>query len=119
MLELPDTPIDVTAIIDRNPCRSGQESQFIIPGRGGLPQPPREWLRGEEGFVDLVKLDRPNDRTTSDAIPQSQPTRLVEAQGWILGDNGQVILTANPPKVTPQGKSSVALNLTCQDLEGH
>ena len=119
LIGLPETLIDVTAIIDRNPCRYGQGSKFGYTGRGGLPQPPRESLRGEEGFVDLVKLDRPDDRPTSDAIPQSQPTRLIEAQGWILGDNGEVILTANPPKVTPQGKSSVAPNLTCQDLEGH
>ena len=108
------TPIDIHSLIGRNPCRDGQESQFINSGWGGLPPSVRESLREEEGFVELVKLDRPDDRPASDAIPPSQPTRLVEAQGWIIGDNDQVILTANPPNITPQGKSSVAPNRICQ-----
>ena len=107
-------PININALIDRNPCRYGQGSNFGYTGRGGLPPSLQESLRGEEGFVELVKLDRPDDRPASDAIPPSQPTRLVEAQGWIIGDNDQVILTANPPNITPQGKSSVAPNRICQ-----
>ena len=114
LLELPDSPIDVTALIGRDPCRHGDGSEFVNTGRGGLPTPPRESFRGESGWVQLVTLDTSADRTASDAIPQTQPTRLIEAQGWIIGENGEVILTANPPTVTPQGQSSVALNLTCQ-----
>ena len=119
LLELPDTPIDATALIGRDPCRHGDRSEFVNIGRGGLPPNPQESFRGESGWVQLVNLDAPVVPTASDAIPQPQPTRLIEAQGWILGDNDQVILTANPPKVTPQGKISVAPNPTCQYLEGH
>lgn len=29
-------------------------------------------------------------------------TTLVEASGWVIGSNGEVILEANPPAVTSQ-----------------
>ncbi|MBE9040824.1 hypothetical protein IQ235_08535, partial [Oscillatoriales cyanobacterium LEGE 11467] len=77
------------------------------------PPTPRESLRGEEGFVELVKLDRSDDRATPENI--SQPDRLVEAQGWILGPDGEVILTAHPPTVIPHGNEK--FRVTCQSSE--
>jgi hypothetical protein len=37
-------------------------------------------------------------------MPNAQfpmPPPLVEAQGWVIGPNGEVILTADPPAGTP------------------
>ncbi|MBE9042599.1 S-layer family protein [Oscillatoriales cyanobacterium LEGE 11467] len=109
LLELPDTPIDVTSLIGQDPCLQGSGSELVSTGRGGLPPTPREALRGDEGFVELVKLDPPDDRATREEISESEPQfdRLVEAQGWILGPDGEVILTVNPPTVIPHEASVV------------
>ena len=115
LLELPDTPIDATALIGQDPCRHGDRSEFVNIGRGGVPPTPRGELRGESGWAQLVTLDASADRNASDAIPQSQSTRLIEAQGWTIAENGEVILTANPPTVNPQGTGQ--FRITCQSSE--
>jgi filamentous hemagglutinin family protein len=103
LLPLPETPVDVTALIGRNPCLRGVESEFVDRGRGGLPPIPSEALRGEEVSVGLI--DFPPD-LESLAVEETQtPERVeappmrqfVEAQGWIIDAQGRVILTANPP----------------------
>ena len=115
LLELPDTPIDATALIGRDPCRHGDRSEFVNTGRGGLPPTPRGELLGESGWAQLVTLDSSVLPATSDAIPQPQPDRLVEAQGWIIEPDGTVILTANPPTVTPHGNGQ--FRITCPSSE--
>ena len=115
LLELPDTPIDATALIGRDPCRHGDGSEFVNIGRGGVPPTPRGEMRGESGWAQLVTLDASVVPATSNAIPQPQPDRLIEAQGWIIEPDGTVILTANPPTVTPQGNGQ--FRITCQSSE--
>ena len=115
LLELPDTPIDATALIGRDPCSHGNRSEFVNIGRGGVPPTPRESFPLQDEQVQLVTLDDSIVPTTSEAIPQPQPTRLVEAQGWIIEPDGTVILTANPPTVTPHGHSQ--FRLTCESFD--
>ncbi|MCL1472883.1 filamentous hemagglutinin N-terminal domain-containing protein [Argonema antarcticum] len=62
----------------------GENLEFTNVGRGGLPPNPREALN----------LGVASDRTTSD---NSAPQQIVEAQGWIVGENGEIILTDKVP----------------------
>jgi filamentous hemagglutinin family protein len=109
LLQLPETPIDVTTLIGQTPCAQGVESEFVDRGRGGLPPIPSEALRGEEVSVGLI--DFPPDlesRTveetqTPERVEEPPMRQFVEAQGWIIDPQGRVILTANPPTVTPHG----------------
>jgi filamentous hemagglutinin family protein len=82
-----------------------EQSRFVLTGRGGLPSNPQEALSDDAVEVDLVRRYseekrrvRPDSSTNSTG---KAPTRLVEAQGWVMGNNGEVILTATAPTVTP------------------
>lgn len=84
-----------------------EKNQFIITGRGGIPASPNEPLQGEAVTTNWVTLDSDvDDKTTPAATTprSSTPKQLVEAQGWIVDDNGQIVLTTQAPTVTPQGE---------------
>ena len=95
-----------------------QQSRFVITGRGGLPHNPKEALSPDAVEVDLVRRNSTvNERSRPDTSPNSTsntPTQLVEAQGWVIGNNGEVILTANAPTVTPQSPGQGIVD--CQTL---
>ncbi|MBD1944070.1 S-layer family protein [Coleofasciculus sp. FACHB-712] len=105
LAELPAVPVDTGVAQGCSPGGSQAQSEFIITGRGGLPPNPGEALSTDAVQVDLVTL---NPRIKNRSIPnistnrtRSTPVPLVEAQGWVRGANGKVVLTANAPTVTP------------------
>ena len=118
--EVPDIETtDVTSLISQG-CQDYEGSEFYITGRGGLPPNPREILPGSS----LVELDWVEDETES-AIESSQRRDrpliqtstehppLIEAQGWIADEAGNIILTAEPYRGTLH---PLALqHLECQD----
>jgi filamentous hemagglutinin family protein len=72
-------------------------SSFIITGRGGLPDNPRESFEGNTPLVDWVTLNQDsgnNNPKVSDSSPQPEPEPIVEATGWRINDKGEVILIA-------------------------
>ncbi len=110
LINLPTEVVDPTTLVD-NRCQivsRSTKSEFIITGRGGLPPNPNETL-GEEGLLEdlgtspVVRVgEQERRRSPALASPSSPPDRIVEAQGWIIGSNGKVILTAQSPTATPQ-----------------
>jgi len=110
LLKLPQTPVDVTSLVDRRCTPSNpQQSSFINIGRGGKPATPRDPLSSNGGWVD------PSDQKSgfsSEILPESQErlieTRflmphnaIVEAQGWIFNEQGQIILVGQSDAATP------------------
>jgi filamentous hemagglutinin family protein len=110
LAELPNDVVDAARQIDRRctPASSTQErSRFIITGRGGLPPSPNEPLQAESVVTNWVTLDSKGENNTPPATTTSKnsvPRQLAEAQGWVINDNGKVVLTASAPQVTPQGE---------------
>ncbi len=108
LTQLPSDLVDAERLIDRRctPAGVAKRSSFTVTGRGGLPPSPNEPLRGEAVTADWISINsegEKRDRSNSTANPTSAtPQQLVEAQGWVIGANGQVILTAQAPTVTPQ-----------------
>ncbi|MBD1944069.1 filamentous hemagglutinin N-terminal domain-containing protein [Coleofasciculus sp. FACHB-712] len=108
LAELPTIPVDTEVAQGCSAGGSQAQSEFIITGRGGLPPNPGEALNSDAVQVDLVTL---NPRIENRSIPPqaTNPTKptgvpLVEAQGWVMGANSKVLLTANAPDaptVTP------------------
>src|SRR5919202_3902766 len=111
LAELPANVTDASKLIDRR-CRSGglnkERSSFTITGRGGLPPSPNEPLQAESiitpNWVSLGSKVENNTPPASQTPNSSAPRQLVEAQGWMINDKGEVVLTASAPKVTPQGE---------------
>ena len=113
-------------IVERNPkiaqnCRSGQsisESSFVDTGRGGLPADHSEALSKTAVWEDLrfppSLSSTPTTRTDDTSYPTSPLTfNIIEAQGWTVNANGNVVLTVQPP--TAILHSSLLPSATCQN----
>ncbi len=112
LLTLPAEPVNISGLIAQG-CSSGagsmarKGSEFVITGRGGLPPTPKEAFRGDVALVDLGKPIQAEAIQAKVVAPTNnnenhpESTELVEAQGWIIGFDGEVILTASASKVTP------------------
>lgn len=108
LVTLPQEVVDVTGLVAQG-CSASQKSaasEFIVTGRGGLPPNPTSTIMSETVLADLGTDMVPtasNDsrRAISTAQTSPSPTRIVEAQGWVVNQNGQVWLTASAPSVTP------------------
>ncbi len=105
LINLPVEPVDTEVA---QGCTAGgtvAKSEFIITGRGGLPPNPGSALSTDAVQVNLITLNPEVARSSTTAVStsptSSKPARIVEAQGWAQGANGEVILTANAPTVTP------------------
>jgi filamentous hemagglutinin family protein len=85
-------------------CTAEKENKFVVTGRGGLPQNPIIILNGDTVLADLgtqitdVSLPKP---TNTPQLTTKLPPQLVEAQGWIVNQKGNIILTAQAPSVKP------------------
>ncbi|RCJ18161.1 hypothetical protein A6770_06175 [Nostoc minutum NIES-26] len=85
-----------------------RRSSFTVTGRGGIARSPMEPFQGEVSTARWISLDtrnqRQNSNTSNDSL-QSPTPKIVEAQGWIVDNNGNVSLVAQVPNVTPRGLS--------------
>jgi filamentous hemagglutinin family protein len=104
---LPTNLVDRTNQIDQTCSADGanRKNTFSVTGRGGLPQSPTEVISPDMVQDDFgILATEPETRTDATPSPRSTnpPNQLVEAQGWIIGSDGKVILTASAPNVTPQ-----------------
>lgn len=110
LTELPVTFADASNQITQT-CsgnRAGQDSEFVVTGRGGLPPSPIDALVGDAPLSYWAVLEEATEEnlesTTLDVLPDAAPStagRLVEAQGW-LREDGHVKLVA------PEAPTNVA-----------
>ncbi|RMG13002.1 MAG: filamentous hemagglutinin N-terminal domain-containing protein [Cyanobacteria bacterium J055] len=103
-------PIDVNSLIREDVCEVGVGSEFIIPGSGGIPPSPLEPFSGsaltELDWIEFppensATVPQPENAASEEEFQEPEYKPLVEAQGWIVGENGQIILVADSPTVTP------------------
>ena len=109
LAQLPSNLVDAAGLIDRScsPGGAATRSSFTITGRGGLPPNPLEPLDTDAIVSDWVSLDSEEENTapTEEITPSSStPKQIVEAQGWVVNEQGQILLITNAPKVAPQGQ---------------
>ena len=113
--------LDVAGLVDRDVCaNAGAGSEFVVTGRGGLPPNPNEPLTTDTVWRDerfLVSDSYPTEtgherepisreegkHNYQENASRDQP--FVEAQGWIVSSEGDIILVAVPPKGTPNGSA--------------
>ena len=130
LVRLPAEVVDTNNLIV-DPCRPGgalTRGEFTITGRGGLPSNPNEGVETPTGLTELGypnnNLSVPDSSKPRSQAPISSSSSLhrrethtqpvVEAQGWITNAEGNVVLTAQPPSVTPN--SSGFQPATCYDF---
>ncbi|MFB8790101.1 MAG: filamentous hemagglutinin N-terminal domain-containing protein [Potamolinea sp.] len=105
--QLPTNVVDASQQIDRRctPQAANQGSSFVVTGRGGIPPNPNDTLQSESvitpNWVILDSKKENNTPPTPTTPKNSAPKQLVEAQAWSFNEQGQVILTAEAPNVTP------------------
>lgn len=86
-------------------CAAVGENEFIVTGRGGIPPSPSALLSSDTVWSDLrtftQKAQTPSSSEEATNTTSPAPTQIVEAQGWVVNDKGEVVLTANAPNATP------------------
>ncbi|HEY9831899.1 MAG TPA: hypothetical protein V6D26_15050, partial [Stenomitos sp.] len=108
LAELPTNVVDASGQIaqscpDTGGATAQKQSKFIVTGSGGLPTSPSEPFKGDAVWHDLRPLRQQATNRSAEVVqPEESGTKkLVEAQGWVIGAHGEVILTASAPTVTP------------------
>nr|WP_322652442.1 filamentous hemagglutinin N-terminal domain-containing protein [Nostoc sp. CmiVER01]MDZ8121066.1 filamentous hemagglutinin N-terminal domain-containing protein [Nostoc sp. CmiVER01] len=100
LIQLPSNLVDASQQIAQGctPRRGQNASSFIATGRGGLPQSPNEPLRGRAVITGWVDLPAQVTHTVTDKSSTASITKssdpIVEAQGWIVDANGNIMLVA-------------------------
>jgi filamentous hemagglutinin family protein len=103
LVELPETVQDPTQQIAQNPCQQGVGKEFVVTGRGGLPPSPNDVLNSDNTRVDLVEPVAMKIVGVGEGVSggtkknAAVPKPVVPAQGWVLNDKGEVVLTAYNP----------------------
>jgi large exoprotein involved in heme utilization and adhesion len=87
---LPDRFVDSSQMI-ANACGEAAGNTFIVSGRGGIPENPRQVLRNRRVWQDLRVLEYGGDRP----LASSPAATIREAQGWITDASGRVSLVAD------------------------
>lgn len=111
IVELPSDLVDRSTQVAAV-CNGTGGNEFVLTGRGGLPEAPAQILRDGTVWEDLrlawsgsqeLKAKSQNSPTPKIqyAKPVSQPP-IIEAQGWVVDANGQVTLVSQLPQTTSQ-----------------
>ncbi|MGK7953510.1 MAG: hypothetical protein AB4368_33185, partial [Xenococcaceae cyanobacterium] len=100
---LPTQPLN--AQIDQS-CTPGTKfarSELVFIGKGGIAPNNLEALQINPNKPDWVEFPQGEDlsQPTLPNINESQSDRIVEAQGWIKDENGEIILVTDTSTVTP------------------
>jgi len=102
--QLPENLTDSTDQIVAG-CTANANSQFMITGRGGLPEDPTATIRGQTIWQDLQDFSPEtavsNSNSTNHYLVSAEPiipNQVVEATGWIVNKQGHVELVAHLPR---------------------
>ncbi|RCJ37420.1 hypothetical protein A6770_40140 [Nostoc minutum NIES-26] len=92
----------------------GVASKFVNVGTGGLPASfDNEVDSNSRWQRNSVLLESINNFKQANSLVNKEPIRIVEAQGWILNSDGDVVLTAQADPGTPYASVS---ERACQAL---
>jgi large exoprotein involved in heme utilization and adhesion len=119
LVALPTDFVDASGLIASS-CGATvgqQKNELVITGRGGIPPNPGETLSSDTVWSDLRSITQQAGSLPNAAVAKprrhpatgqttGQTTRLLmEAQGWVTNQFGEVVLTARSPTVVPHATS--------------
>jgi filamentous hemagglutinin family protein len=122
-VQLPNQPIEAKVVQACAPSDESAQSEFVVTGRGGLPNTSREILNADIGWEDWRGAE---EKVSSSRQPNPSPVisaaqvhhserKIVEAQSWKRSRQGSIILTAKP--TTANINQSWQPNDRCQMLQ--
>jgi large exoprotein involved in heme utilization and adhesion len=101
LVSLPVEPVNVEVA---QGCQvSGKQSSvaFFNMGRGGLAPNPYEPISSSDIWENVPppthRSENPAGAERASASPATPPHKIVEAQGWLVNEKGQVVLVAQMP----------------------
>lgn len=110
LVQLPDNLTDAsTQIVSScNPGSPARRSSFTVKGRGGIARSPLELFQSELSTGRWIRLDTINLEQNSHVSYEhltSLPPKIVEADSWVVDQNGKVSLVASTSNITPHDLS--------------
>lgn len=98
-----ELPNDVLTATISQRCQPEQgTSSFVETGRGGLPLDPGETIATQDLWEEIGYPDQLAANVTAPSATLNQDANsIVEAQGWVRNPDGNIVLTATAPTVTP------------------
>ena len=100
-LDILNAPVETEVAQICEPSRDGKRDEFIVTGRGGLPDSPQTNLNGDFGLEDwrIGEVENVQPSSNSDRsslkVADENPKPIVEAGDWIVNDRGKVELVAD------------------------
>ncbi len=93
--ELPTNVIDSTNQIEKG-CAAQTGSNFVVTGRGGMPQNPTQSLYSNPTWSDIrdLSVSRKRNNNIVETTEISNKPAIVEATGFIRNEDGEVELVA-------------------------
>jgi filamentous hemagglutinin family protein len=130
LVELPVNLVDASQQIAAD-CDSGGKiarSSFIATGRGGIVADPTQPLISDDAVLAdwialspesqnfagsiqkkvAVKAQRNTEEKSQKVNSVNEPNEIVEAQGWVMDANGNVVLVAQVPTASPHNSALTA-----------
>jgi filamentous hemagglutinin family protein len=121
LVQLPEETTDASEQVVAG-CSAYADSQFVVTGRGGLPDDPTATVRPQTVWRDLQDfsdftaptLGNRSLEPSSDRREQLQSLspeegvgeeslRIIEATHWVKNDRSEVVLVANRPELQSSG----------------
>ena len=111
LLQLPERAIATRIVLACDSSGDRQQSEFVIKGSGGLPPNPEAPLDSDVLAVDWISRQPGQNLKIGSSDPA---TTIVEARGWMVNQNNEIVLVANNAPTLPWQ------NLPqCQKQPGH
>ncbi|MBD2663082.1 hypothetical protein B6N60_00627 [Richelia sinica FACHB-800] len=121
LVELIASFVDAESLVAKNLCalennRIAGGSSFVVTGKAGLPASSQDSIANSPGIVEWeTRSPRQNTSPvvlrevvkTSQGDKKPQSPIIQQAQGWLITQEGKVILTASAASVTPQSPELV------------
>jgi filamentous hemagglutinin family protein len=106
LANLPVEPVNVEVVQDCQTEGKQASVAFFNTGKGGLAANPYESISSSDIWEDVPS---PTQRTafsasadSTSAAPATPPDKIVEAQGWLVNEKGEVVLVAQMPTTRSQ-----------------
>lgn len=101
--------VDVNYLLNNNFCKISQDSKYIITGRGGIPLAPEDdfitdhtwsdWRIIDQDLEEVVEREKVEKKR--EERKEREVKKIEMIQGWVADHQGRIMLTVNPPVVTP------------------